>query len=96
MSIKEQSQIIQRWSEEMQRTCCMSSIAIMLKIKNLDWDSCLAIAQFAIAEATGSHEDEEGKACISDALSILAHNLDEIIEENRCWKDVQPHRKEQS
>ena len=84
MSIKEQSRIIRaRWSEGMQRTCCLSSIAIMLKTKGLDWDSCLAIAQFAIAEATGSHEDEEAKARIMDALSILAYNLDEIIEEHR-------------
>ena len=81
MSIKEQSRIVQ---------------AIMLDIKGLDWDSCLAIAQFAIAEVTDSHEDEEAKARIMDTVSILAYNLDEIIEEGRCWKDVQPHRKEQA
>jgi nickel-dependent lactate racemase len=52
-------------------------------IEGMDHEQCLAIAGFAIAEATMSHNDEEARQRIGEEISEIAYNLDELIEHRR-------------
>ena len=52
-------------------------------IEGMEHETCLAIAEFAIAEATMSHNDDEARQRIGDEISEIANNLDELIEHRR-------------